>query len=140
MQLLYSIPETWRKPVCLKRRDELIIIAQRAIDFIENYGEKITVKECQSCSFLSAIAIRDKFIESRRYVWTEPLSGSGDDSLYDELMLGVGDDSPLSILEFYLILLLALTRVYRYYAYETSWNRKMPVKNWAVHGELPENQ
>ncbi|KAG8941394.1 hypothetical protein FRC03_004567 [Tulasnella sp. 419] len=116
MLLLYSIPETWRKPVCLKRRDELIIIAQRAIDFIENYRSKFTIKWCQRRNFLSAIAIRDKLIESRRYIDTEPFSGSGDDSLYDHLML-------------------AQSRVYRYYAYEIDWYRNQPVKDWAEHIE-----
>ncbi|KAG8924063.1 hypothetical protein FRC02_010675 [Tulasnella sp. 418] len=95
---LYRIPQEWRKPMCLKRRDEIVIIAQRAIDFIENFRKPFTVKHCQKWNFLSAIAIRDTLIDSRRYVDTAPISGSDSDGVYDDLML-------------------TISRVYRYYAY-----------------------
>ncbi|KAG8937376.1 hypothetical protein FRC03_008208 [Tulasnella sp. 419] len=113
---LYRIPQEWRKPMCLKRRDEIVIIAQRAIDFIESFRKPFTVKLCQKWNFMSAIAIRDTFIDSRRYVDTAPISGSDSDGVYDDLML-------------------TISRVYRYYAYEIHWFRTQPVNGWVEHAE-----
>ncbi|KAG8957027.1 hypothetical protein FRC03_010604 [Tulasnella sp. 419] len=116
LPLLYRIPQTWRKPRPLKSREELITIAQLAIDFIDNFGAKFPVTWSQKRNFLSAIAIRDKFIQSRCYLNKEPLHGSGDDKVYEHLFL-------------------AMYRVYRYYAYQTNWFRYQPEKDWGEHGQ-----
>ncbi|KAG8915899.1 hypothetical protein FRC02_004320, partial [Tulasnella sp. 418] len=108
---LHGIPQEWRKPTCLKTRAEFITIAQQAIDFVENFEKSITVKKCHLRNFVSAIAIRDKLIDSRRYVNTKPLNESGTDAIYDDLML-------------------TMSRVHRYYAYETSHFRSQPAKDW----------
>ncbi|KAG8942943.1 hypothetical protein FRC03_002792 [Tulasnella sp. 419] len=113
---LYRIPREWRKPICLKTRDELIVIAQRAIDFVENYGEKINVKVCQRRSFRGAVAIRDQYIDSCRYAAGVPFNETGQDSVYDDLLL-------------------AISRIYSYHAYQKQWFRVQPPLFWAENVE-----
>ncbi|KAG8924059.1 hypothetical protein FRC02_010671 [Tulasnella sp. 418] len=109
---LYAIPVEWRKPTCLKTRNELIVIAQDAISFIENYGESIMVQKCQRRSFKSAIAIRERMIRSRRYLDSWPFEEYGYDGVYDDLML-------------------TMARVYSYYAFQTAHYRMQPVYDWS---------
>ncbi|KAG8952998.1 hypothetical protein FRC03_011961 [Tulasnella sp. 419] len=109
---LYAIPAEWRKPTCLKTRNELIVIAQDAISFIENYGESIMVQKCQRRSFKSAIAIRERMIRSRRYLDSWPFEEYGYDGVYDDLML-------------------TMARVYSYYAFQTAHYRMQPVYDWS---------
>ncbi|KAG8914649.1 hypothetical protein FRC02_004892 [Tulasnella sp. 418] len=132
---LYLIPSEWRKPACLKTRDELLIIAQRAIDFIENYEASITVKTCQRRSLKCAIAIWERLNGSRRYLLKWPLEESGNDSVYDDLMLSASLSRSSISKRLPFSLLVAMARVHSYYAFQTDHYRTQPVQDWSGHVE-----
>ncbi|KAG8938995.1 hypothetical protein FRC03_006636 [Tulasnella sp. 419] len=80
-----SIPAEWRKPICLKTRNELIDISQQAIDFVINCGERFSVKVGQNRNFKIAMSTRDRLIRSRRHKDDWPLNESNKEELYDDL-------------------------------------------------------
>ncbi|KAG8918907.1 hypothetical protein FRC02_002048 [Tulasnella sp. 418] len=112
----YRIPSTWRKPTCVKTRDELILLTQQAIDFVMNYGQNFNVKVCQRRSFNSAIAIRDRLIQSQRHKHDWPMGESGNEQLYDHLFYG-------------------LLHIYSYYAYQSHHHISNAMWFWCDYAE-----
>ncbi|KAG8944546.1 hypothetical protein FRC03_002048 [Tulasnella sp. 419] len=112
----YRIPSTWRKPACVKTRDEMILITQQAIDFIMNYGQNFNVKVCQRRTFKSAISIRDRLIQGQRHKNDWPMGESGNEQLYDHLFAG-------------------LLHIHSYYAYQSHYYMSNAMWYWSDYAE-----